>query len=166
MGSTCRMGLVMAAMAMALWCASPTSRAEAQTGWSNASLRGPDLGSVLWPLVIGGSVVGAAAVGLTVADVVSFSTGRRFDEGWAIVEIVFGGLSIAGSAVSLSYLATTDGGLSTWIAGVAVGGIALGGLQITHAAWSLGGSRGPAPPIAPVVTPMAGGAFAGLTGSF
>lgn len=161
---TWKTGLWAASLAIAVWCAGPPGRAEAQSGWSTASYDSSNLDAVLWPIVIGGTIAGAAALAISVADVVSFAMGSPFDDGWAVVDIVLGGIWTLAGAVGLG-IASAHDALDSWVTGISAAGIALGALNITHGAWSLATNDRP-PGLAPAISPIEGGAMASIAGTF
>ena len=156
-------GLWAASLAIAVACVVPASRAEAQ-GWSNASLPSPDVSGVVLPIGIAGAVVGVATLTLSVADVVSFAMNTPFDDGWAVVDVVVGGLLTLAGTGALVYFAAIDENVPG-IGGLGAGVLALGALNITHGAWSLATNDRP-PGLAPAISPIEGGAMASIAGTF
>lgn len=116
------------------------------------------------------AVTGTFAVTMVVADTISFALDSPWDDGWAIVDIVAGGVLVAGwAALSIAALVQglendAYGRWHLWAAASIAPGL-LGGYLLSHGIWSLS-ENDRAPPPRAIIAPTDGGAIVQVFGLF
>lgn len=114
--------------------------------------------------------VGGWALGLAVADTVSFAMGSPWDDGWAAVELTTACVLLTGWAAASIYslvLGLGNDAYGAWLYpfGLAQPAGLLGGYLLAHSIWSLA-TNDRAPEIGAWLAPTEGGLGAGVTGAF
>ncbi|MDX2089598.1 MAG: hypothetical protein SFX73_17215 [Kofleriaceae bacterium] len=108
-----------------------------------------------------GGVVALAPLGLGIADLVSYGLDSPWDDGWAVVDLVVGGLTLGAGAVFMSVAAGANDGGEGWLA-VGIPTAVWGGHLVGHGIWSLLNNDRP-PPVS--VSVSTDGASLGWSGS-
>jgi len=114
--------------------------------------------------------VGGWALGLAVADTVSFAMGSPWDDGWAAVELTTACVLLTGWAAGSIYslvLGLGNDAYSAWLYpfGLAQPAGLLGGYLLAHSVWSLA-TNDRAPGVGAWLAPTGEGIRAGITGTF
>lgn len=117
--------------------------------------------------ISGALVVGVPTAIFTVADVVSFARDTPFHPAWAVLETISASFALitGGTMLALGIDPLTRGDAGLFAGSLPI--LALGGLNLAHAIWSLvnhGRSEAPASSVAVFGVPHAGGFVAGIGG--
>lgn len=146
-----RLGAI-ALLVIGCWLGAAPPRAEAQ-----------NVESVVLAVAIPVGIAGLGTVALSIADVVSFATGSPWDDTAAAIELTIGTLVSLVGIGGLVYWGVVDPGVPG-IAGLGAVTLALGTLHVAHAGWSFASND--APSLAVRLSPIEGGAIAGMTTTF